>query len=170
MDNEKLKCRDFRIYKPTKAGTGAASNISITSYFNDKEREKVVVFIDTALQIPSEGEYAAFGWKDKDKKITVKLDDNDIGEMLLVLTGGKEGLGAPDGKGGFKGLFHKNKNGNTVIRLEYIKDRGLMYSVSTQRPEGNFRVGHALTDGEGAIIAEILKAYIHMKYVSYSAN
>ena len=55
-----------------------------------------------------------FGWKDVSE--IFKLGESDLSELSLVLSGGKDYLGAEDGSKG-KGLYHQNKSGNSILKV-----------------------------------------------------
>lgn len=150
-----------RFYKPYQ-GKGAATRVQIVAYTNARERQRLVIFVETAKEIPSENKNAAFAWKDPLQKVIAQLDDNDISELLLVLEGFKNGAGSEkDGK--FTGLFHKNDRGNTVVHLE-ANEKGYVFGLSSQRDGATTKVGHTLTWAEGIVLREIFRAYLQMKY------
>lgn len=159
---------EFRIYKPTKDGKGAASKFQLRELKNkrgDKEYSRFVLYLTSTIQTGTKNGNAQFAWNEPDKCTNVMLAENDIGEFLLVLSGRKDGLGLPDKDGKFKGLYHKhpkNPKRNAVIRFD-ATDRGFNLSVSTQN-ETNIRVFHALTFGEGAVLEILLKDYISTRY------
>lgn len=157
QENTRGQSRPYNIYKPNKSGSGCASRFQIVTYFNKRGKQRVVIFVDIAPQIESKTENAAFGWQEKERCITVQLDDNDISDLLLVL------IGAKDSAGTGKGLYHKNPKGNTVIKLDH-SDKGLFFGLSAQRDGQNVRLGHSLTPNEAIILAEIFKAYFVLKY------
>ena len=156
-DYQRGRSRPYKIYKPNKAGTGCASQFQIVTYKNVRDKERVVLFVDIAPQIESKTENAAFGWQEKNRCVTVQLDDNDISDLLLVLVGAKDSAGTG------KGLYHKNPKGNTVIKLDH-GDKGLFFGLSAQRDGQNVRLGHSLTANEAVILTEIFKAYFVLKY------
>lgn len=157
VDYQRGRSRPYKIYKPKKSNDGCASQFQIVTYKNARDKERVVLFVDMAPQIPSKTENAAFGWQEKERCITVQLDDNDISDLLLVL------IGAKDSAGTGKGLYHKNPKGNTVIKLDH-SDKGLFFGLSAQRDGQNVRLGHSLTPNEAVILTEIFKAYFVLKY------
>ena len=176
MDNkESLNYRELRIYKPTRAKSGAATKINIKRYYDKRERDRFSIFMESALEIPSEGKNAAFGWDDPTKKVTVLLGDNDIGDFLLVLDGRKSGLGKFNPDKGFPGIYHKvedaqgNQISNTMIKLdqkinEATGEVSFAFYVSKQKDGNTVRVNHIITDVEAVGIAELMRGYYFLKY------
>lgn len=85
---------------------------------------------------------------DKDRRVLSKLGFADLGEMLAVIKGRKEGAGLnKDGKGW--SMFHKNANGNTAITFERTEN-GIRVGMSAKvgdaaanRQSANITVGEA---------------------------
>lgn len=95
---------------------------------------------------------------DSEKKINVKLNVTDFGELLSVLTG------MQDSAGGVKdekpaGLFHKNQSGHSVIKL-YRSDKrpGYVLAVSKKYNDVMSNAFIGLTLGE----AESLRVFLEM--------
>lgn len=157
---------EFRVYKPNKDGSGAASKFQLRelkTQRGDKEYSRFVLYLTSASQIGMKDGNAQFAWEDPTKCNNVMLAENDVGEFLLVLSGRKGGLGLPDKDGKFKGLYHKHPKDpkrNAVIRLD-ATDRGFNLSISR---ENNVRIYHTLTFGEGVILETLLKDYISIRY------
>lgn len=161
--NDKLYGPEYRVYKPTNQGTGAASRFHSVSYKNDKDRTRFVIFVQSALQKKSDNNFAAFGWKDEGSNVTALLGDNDIADMLQVLEGFKEGTGTfKDGK--WSGLYHNNPRGNTIINFS-AHDKGYNLSIGAKRDGQTVRVGHGLTFGEGIILREMFRRFLQLKFV-----
>jgi hypothetical protein len=158
--------KEYRIYKPNKAGNGAASKFQCrTKVKND--RPELVLFLETAKQKGvDEKNNARFAWAKKDEvseSVTVKLGLADIGEMLLVLSGRKQYVGG-EPKAGRKvepGLYHENKSGNTSIRLKWDK-KTLFLNLSSQNAKTKdlIKVGHSITTGEAAILELLLADFV----------
>lgn len=85
---------------------------------------------------------------DKDRRILSKLGITDLGEMLAVIKGRKDGAGLnKDGKGWT--MFHKNANGSTAITFERTEN-GIRVGMSAKvgenppnRQSANITVGEA---------------------------
>ena len=97
---------------------------------------------------------------DFNEGLGAKLGLADIGEFLNVLTGQKNGLGAPDGDK-WKGLFHKNATGNTVISATYSDQWGLGVEISKKEDGGTAnRLKCNLNLGEMQILRVFMEAKI----------
>ncbi len=141
----------FKIFKPRKDISGCASQWSLAS-------KKNAVFLEFAHQKKSSGPNSAFDWE---KKISMKLDIADIGEILSALDGDKSGVGPLSGSER-KGLFHKNKNGNTILRLQRGNESENWYiKISSKSSNGEVRaMQHAITLGEAKIICCLLRGAV----------
>jgi len=86
---------------------------------------------------------------DKDKKITSKLNLQDVGEMLAVCRRHIDGVGRKEGDK-YKGLFHSspNENDNSIIGFEKWKDIGYYLSLSVKRNGNSQRESVLLSYGE----------------------
>ncbi len=169
MGNETKYFPEFRIYKPTKANSGAASAIQ-TKLTDVKGRWELQLFWTAAQQTPSTTENASFGWKDKEKSVIIKLGDPDVGELLAVLCGVKDSMGrkeARDKPG--KGLFHKNASGNTTMSLQEQVDENngeISYRVRLASKVGAklTQVSHTITIGEAILIKTLLQQWVIASY------
>lgn len=87
--------QQYRIYKPKQDNTGAAVAFQL-SYKKDNEYDKYQVFLVGANQLKTNDANgnSQFGWKEG--AITVKLGENDLGEILAVLEGRKESVGTKE--------------------------------------------------------------------------
>lgn len=155
-NNSKYQKREYRVYKPNNNGSGSASSWQISTKIVDSKEEKNV-FLDLANQKPSNNDNAAFDW---DSKLTAKLGLNDLGDMLAVLRGLKDGVGnLKDGKR--SGLYHQNSKGNTVIYFnENVKDnllQGYSLRVSKKSDQNQSAVNHSLTVSEGQVLLLFLQ-------------
>jgi len=133
-----LRPRQSRIafWKPFQ-GKGAAATLEY-SY------EKACFFLMIMPENP-DGSDRKFN---PDAKITAKIGLTDVGEMIAVLRGYTGGLGKQEGDK-WKGLFHKNTNGNTIINL-FRTDTGYRIGMSAKHgsePQTSYSMG--LTIGEG---------------------
>lgn len=152
--------KEFRIYRPNKNGNGFASAWQL-SYKEQNKYDKYQMFLVVAPQVGlDDNENAKFDWKDK--SITVKLGENDIGEILAVLDRRKESVG-------FKGtLFHQSPNGgNKVIELKNAeKGDGYYFKVSQQTVDKE-KIGpysHIISGADAAILSQLLKYAIGLIY------
>jgi hypothetical protein len=104
-----------------------------------------------------ENDNASFDWKGG---VTVKLGENDIGEILAVAEGRKEAAG-------YKGsLFHQTQDGGNKV-IKFVRtDNGYSLSVSAQNKEkvSSGNLFQTLSDGEVSILTVLLKKAIETIY------
>lgn len=160
----------FRIYKPTKSNSGAASAIQ-TKLILVKDRWELQLFWVATQQVASSTENAAFAWADKEKTVTMKLGDPDVGELLTVLSGISTSLGrkeASDKPG--KGLFHQNAGGNTTMTFQAQRDEktgelGYWLRLASKSKAGKLvEVKHRVTAGEGELLRSLLNQWVVSSY------
>lgn len=97
---------------------------------------------------------------DTNKAINAKLGLNDIGEILAVLVGKKEGLGRKDDKGYWTGLYHDGGEGRSSSIGLSRGENGLFLSLSNKR-EGNVtRYNIGITAGESEIMRVFFENYV----------
>ena len=153
---------EYRIYKPNKSGSGAASRFQIK--IADKQgRPAIFLFLETVQQTGTDDKgNASFAWLDKNKKITFKLDTPDIGELLCVLDGTKEyaGMPAKDGKGG--SVFHQNEHGNAVLKFQRVENVYWLGLSSKRKDSGLISVKHVVSLSEGKIIKILLEEAVRL--------
>ncbi len=152
--------QDFRIYKPNKTGNGAASAFQVRVDLDEEtQRRKIMLFLMMAPQTGKDDNgNSAFGWKDNEKTVTVKLGMPDIGDMLAVLNGRKTEVGTG------KGLFHKNANGSTSLSFALTPGG---YSLRTNKKIGDKvgeAVSHSLTHSEGEVLKVLLEEVVKITY------
>jgi len=147
----------YTIYRARTDGNGVASQWSIGSKRN-------CVFLEMSSQKGKNDKgNAIFDW---DNKISFKLGDSDIGEILAVLIGRQEGVGPFDiGRGKHKGLFHSNQSGNAVLYFSRDKS-GSHFNICLSVKKGNepIRVQHTITNGEACLISTLLRRAIEIMY------
>lgn len=154
--------KNFRVYKPNNQGTGAASEWQLSR--KDTKYNNVMFFLIGAKQTgKDENDNASFAWKDETQKVTMKLGENDIGEVLAVLNGLKDKAGTD------QGLFHKNTKGNTVLSFSrYVKDDkfvGYGLRLSKKTTDGlTVQLQHLLSLGEGEILRVLLGEVVKEMY------
>lgn len=170
MPNRNVYFPEFRMYKPQKSGTGAASAIQMVMK-EVKGRYETQLFWVATQQIPSANENAAFGWKDKGKTVTIKLGEPDIGEILAVVNGAKDSMGrkeSPDKPG--KGLYHQSPAGSTTMTLQAYKNEksgewSYSMRLASKNKEGKLtEVKHQLTLGEAQYVKLLLEHYVVASY------
>src|SRR5687768_2180190 len=112
---------EFRTYRASKDGkSGVASKWQLT-YKQDRDGKygQWMIFLNLAQQKGfDKNDNAAFGWKPEDGGITVKLGENDIGELISVLEGRKLGLGT-EGT-----LYHESPGGGSKIIYMTSNEKG----------------------------------------------
>ncbi len=170
MSNKPVYYPEFRIYKPTKSNSGAASSLQ-TKLTMVKERWELQLFWVATQQVPSTGENASFAWKDKEKTVTMKLGDPDVGEMLAVLNGQKDSMGRKESKDKpGKGLYHQNANGNTTMSLQENHNDAtgeVSYYVrlaSKSKAGKLVEVKHSITVGEAQFLRVLLNHWVLASY------
>lgn len=145
--------KQLRFYRPNQNNNGAALAWQL-SYKKDEEFDKYQAFLVGANQIPgaADSENSAFDWK---AGITVKLGENDLGEILSVLEGRKDSVGT---KGS---LYHKTPGGGSkVVGFEAV-ERGYQITISAQDVEKNLKkVYMTISHAEGSLLCVLLKRTI----------
>lgn len=163
------KRAQWRCYKPTKDGKGAASRleVKIVSKDIDKDGKKfelreVQTFWVSAPQIGMDADdNASFAWSqtNDDRVITVKIGESDIGEILAVLNGRKKNTG------GERGIYHQHPNGSTGFNLEQSERGGYKVRISKKDKSGKVSaIVHSLSTGEGEILKVLLESVIRQSY------
>ena len=149
---EKKLIKAYKIFKPNKTNNGAASQFSWA-------QDKKCMFLEAASQLPTKDQEgnSTFDWKNK---LSFKLGEVDIAQILCVLRGIKDSVGYGD-----KGLFHSFGNNNAVLRFQK-GDKGGYYLGISVKKEGSEPVGvkHALTDSEGVLLEILLSRAIELVY------
>lgn len=93
------------------------------------------------------------------RKVVFKVGAPDVAEMLAVLGGFKEAAGPLDKDGKPKGLYHKNSKGNCIFQMQYNAEKnGFYVSVSQDKEGDKNRIGLGISQPEGILLAEFLKA------------
>lgn len=145
------KPRQLRFYRPRQEKNGCASAWEL-SFKKDEKYEPWLFFLTVAPQtgVDNDGN-AAFDWKEK--AITVKMGENDIGEIMAVLDGRQD-------QAGFKGsLFHKTPAGGNK-NIQFIRtDTGFSLKVSAQNKDKQVTgpYFHAISNGEAAVLLTLLR-------------
>lgn len=143
--------QEFRIYRANKNNTGAASAIQLI----DKEG-KLCVFWSIAKQTGTDDKgNASFGWKDKDKHIIFKMEDNDLGEVLAVI------YRFSDKAGGEKGIYHQNATGNTVFNFD-----GKSVRISNKKKDSKeaVAINHGISNAELALLKVVFENIVNKRF------
>ena len=145
------------IYHPNNKGTGAALQLEPRLNRSHTDRYNCF-FLDMAAQ-KSTGETrdgkrvpATFDWE---HKLTVKLDFQDICELLAVMEGVQQQAG-----GKRNGLFHANGSGSTVITFQKNSENGGYYlglSRKNNTSPDAVRIGTTLNAVEAVGLRNILQ-------------
>lgn len=165
------KRQQWRVYKPKKENNGAASRVEVKVVTEEREKDgkrftdrDVQLFWVASPQVgvDSAGN-ASFSWKEENdtKSVTLKLGENDIGEILAVLNRKKKQAGSE------KGIFHKNQNGNTIFTFEYSEYNGnVSYKIRLAKQVKGVvtAVTHSITIGEGEILKVLLESAVRLMY------
>ncbi len=154
--------KEWRCYKPTGAGKGAASKIQAVN-----RNGKLMVFLVISPQTGiDENDNASFAWSNENdtSSVTVKLGETDIGEILAVLDGLKLMAGNKE-----KGMFHKNEKGSTTITFEQGEYNGeINYRLrASKKADGAAQAiahQHYISAGESRILKQVLEKIINTMY------
>jgi len=149
--SEKKFFPEYRIYKPRKTKDGAASKLQYSRSGSDRN-----LFWVSVKEIPSDGENAAFGWKDEEKAVTMKLGMADVSAMLATLTG----------KNAEAKLFHQNPRGSTTLTLTRDKDKGIYFLRVTGKRDENeaVQISHSVTYAEAEVLRVLLERFIAVAF------
>jgi hypothetical protein len=142
----------YKIYKP---GHKDHSKGSATSWEYNQNTKNFFLTIAKQNQEKDSGGNPSFSWKENSE--TVKLDLEELAEIILVFSAKKNHLGNPDGttqKG--KGLFHQTKDGNTILKIYQIDTSGELsfgLEISSKKESGAFWSGQRITLTEAKVIS-----------------
>lgn len=154
QDSPKFKrSPQISFWRPNREGKGSMASLE---YSWDKR----CFFLNMMPQKPSTGENNEF---DQTKKIVAKLNANDVGEILAVLSGRTVALGKKNDQNHYSGLYHENATGSAIITLSPTNtDRGGYYlglSVSKEKTVvGRLSVG--ISDGEVEQLLVFLRKFL----------
>lgn len=144
-------------YHANGKGTGSAAQFEAVPACADRSG---AVYMQLARQNGIAGmngdgtrQYASFDWQNK---VIVKLNFNDLCQMLQVFRGQRQTIA--DGKG----LYHDSSNKTTIINLTRQTEpfSGLVLDVSRKAKEGDedpVRVRIVLTDAEAYGLGTVLE-------------
>ena len=156
MPDNKKYSKAYMLYKANNSGSGSASQWNLGS-------EKDCVFLEMTNQKgKDEKGNASFDWNNK---IRFKLGESDIGEIISVLSGIKNGVGPFDkDKQKHKGLFHSNPSGNAILYFGTDQEGVLRIYLSVKRDGETKRVQHAITTGESCVLNTMLRRALEVMY------
>lgn len=144
-------------FKPYQKGKGAG----LIFEFGEKAK---TLFISTMPEKDGGGGF------DSKAKINFKVGQSDIGDIMAVLSGRKDGCGnLKDGK--WSGLYHQMNNGgtSTVLSLSVKETGGYSIGLSKKTETNQSRHGISLTVGEATLILEFLRSQMGL-FVSNLKN
>jgi len=158
---------DTRFYRPNKNKNGNAIALELREKEikkGEKTYKEWQLFIVGAQQTGEDANgNASFGWKDKDKCVTLKLGDADVGEMLAVTNRRKDFVG----RDASKGLFHQNAQGNSSLQLaKNDNGEGYKLRVSSKRGDKLVAVTMTLSFGDIELLANVLRTYLQNNLMS----
>lgn len=135
-------------WRPNSNGTGAAGFLE----FNGKD-----VWLSFMPQGGTDGKKF-----DKNKKINAKLGITDIGEMLAVINGRKEGLGQKNDKGYFSGLIHKirDSKNSSIIGLSPTGSTYYLTLSAVRDGKENQRLSVGLSGGDMEVLGAFLRTVL----------
>lgn len=157
------KTNEWRSYKPSKSGAGAASKLQVKVIEGGPKGRQIQSFWVAAKQVGKDenNEFAKFAWdqKELDKNVVLKLGENDIGDILAVINRQKDK----------SELYHQNPNGSTTFQFNRIVNdqKVVSYSVRLAKKGKDgvlVEVKHGLTAGEVEILRILLADIIRLDY------
>ena len=170
----KKKGTQWRVYKPNKSGSGAASRLEMKVVEEQREGLKGNSFLYRDGQLfwvssPQTGTdskgNATFAWSvsGDTQSITLKMGETDVGEVLAVLNNEKEEAGQSGGK--FSGIYHQTSKGSTTFNFKKADGKGY-YIRLAKKPNGGSltEVKHTLSLGEAQVLKVLLERAIQQKY------
>lgn len=148
--------QEFRIYRPNREKNGAATRFQMRLVDSTKVKgqKRVLFFLESAVQTgEDENGNAKFAWQEADKRVIMKLEALDMGEIIAVINHHKEQVG------GGKGLYHEHSGGNTVLNFARAKNGGFYFGVSSKKKDGGavLQIKHLISDAEAIILKVLLE-------------
>lgn len=138
----------FKIYRANK--NDPSKGVAVSVEYNRKN----MVFWVAAPQSGEKNGNPTFGWKDKERAITMKMGGVDLGEILACLSGMKHFVGATE-----KGLYHQNPLGNAGFSMRREGDF-FVVRISMKRGGNLVAYNHKITLGEAALLKIFLEACV----------
>lgn len=155
------KSSEWRSYKPSKSGSGAASKIQV-KVLDNKYKDVQAFWVGSKQTGVDANGNASFAWdqvKEANQNVVLKLGENDIGEILSVINRQKDKAE----------LFHKNANGSTTFQfVRMVNDQKVVsYHVRLAKKGKDgalIEVKHGLSVGEIEILRILLGDIIRLDY------
>lgn len=142
--------QSYRIYRANKNNNGFSSEWQL-SYKKDNKFDKYLMFLTVAPQTGTDEKgNAQFDWKEK--AIVMKLGNNDIAELIAVLSCMQPQLGT-------KGLFHQTPGGGNKTLAITKTDNGFSLRISAQDKDKKVTgpYSHGISHGEASILLVLLR-------------
>ncbi len=151
----------YRIYKPNKQGNGSASEWQL-SFKREEKFSPWKLFFSIAKQTGTdENGNNRFDW---DNAIKVKMDVNDLCEILAVL----EDKQKEAGNGGK--IFHQYGNANKIINFIHNEENNNFFIKVSHQNNGNVvSLQHNLSIGEGCALKVLIEEAI-IKLTNWGYN
>ena len=147
---------------PNAKGTGCSVKFELHPAHDYVEGSLFVTFAAQKSVGRIEGTRRILPTFDWENRITVRLDINEVAEMLEVFRGYREKMA--DGNG----LFHRTAKANTVITLEHRLEPapGYLFGISRKTVDGDVRrLGILLSMKEALVLSESLAgALLYMAF------
>ena len=168
------KQEQWRIYKPRKDSSGAASRIEMKIITGEKAGKDGTMYPTREVQMfwvasPQTGfsstGNASFSWSEPsdNKSITLKLGEHDLGELLAALTGKKGEAGQTGGK--YSGIYHQNSKGSTTLQFKLVEGQGYTFRLAKKPKSGELQeVKHTIPFGEAEILRVLLESAVRQIY------
>lgn len=154
MDENRPK--RFSLYRANKKGDGTACQFNVRP-----DIESVFLQMASQTNKMTDSGHATFDWEES--KAIFKMGISDISEVLCVLEGRKQKVGAQDGK--YAGsLFHQNSDGNSSLAFEKSDKGGFYMSLSIKKGSDLKRYGQYLSEAEGKCLSVLLRKSIEAIY------
>ena len=164
------KQEQWRVYKPRKDGSGAASRIEMKIISEERPgkdgntysvRDVQMFWVASPQTGYAQNGNASFSWSEPNdpKSITLKIGEHDIGELLAALNGLKSEAGQTEGK--YSGLFHQNAKGSTTLQFKRMEGQGYALRLA-RKPKGGalHEVKHTISFGESEVLRVLLESAV----------
>ena len=121
---------NLAFYRASVKGTGSAVKMNLHPAHDDVDGSIMLTIANQMTVGNRMGPNPTFSTFDWDNAITVKLDFNDLTQILQVLRGETESINEG------KGLYHRSPRGLTGIRFSHMVDPVSGYALDISRKSG----------------------------------
>ena len=118
---------NLAFYRASAKGTGSAVKMNLHPAHDDVDGSIMLTIANQMTVGNRMGPNPTFSTFDWEKAMTVKLDFNDLTQILQVLRGETESINEG------KGLYHRSPRGATNIRLSHLVDPVSCYALDISR-------------------------------------